>query len=191
MGAIIRSFFFFLLAIIAIRGEAFNVEARWNQLFQKEVVLKCNNGDYFCQDLCGKKLECIFKEKVCRDCIGTSIYLSFIFEYLGKSVVRIDKEASDYELIDLFKSGNFTTLTSKSIYNHVDGFDSVDLRAKFSDLCKPLSDPYPVIVFEKEKGVSPLKNPKFLICNQNSEEIRKVDIFYMGNFSDGVEIYSN
>ena len=165
-------------------ANAFTVTAGWNPFFEKEVTLNCANGDYFCEDFCSKKSQCIIKEGPCRNCIGSDTYLTYIFNYVGKSIVRTEEEVSEYELIDFLKKGMFSTLSAKSIYNHVESFNGSVIKTKFQRLCAPYKDEYPIILYNVEEVSFLLKKPEFVLCNDPSG----IKIFRVGKPSDGVDV---
>lgn len=171
--------YFFLIT----NSYGFTMTADWNPFFEKEVSFNCSEGDYFCQDYCGKSSQCIVKENFCRNCIGSDTYLTYIFNYVGKTIVRSDIEVTDYELLDFVKKGNFSTISAKSIYNHVERFDGSLIKRKFQALCAPYQDEYPLIVYNVEKTSHLLKRPEFIVCNDPSG----LKVFKVGKPGDGVE----
>ncbi|TDJ07851.1 MAG: hypothetical protein E2O68_03025 [Deltaproteobacteria bacterium] len=162
----------FILITILLSGSALSVEldARWNYKFEKEVVLTCSEDEFFCEDLCESKEKCIIKENVCRDCIGSTPYLTHVFNQLGRSIVKTD-EAQVEDLVELLKSNHFAAITSKSVYNHVDRFGTEKIADKFGALCD-FTAKNPVMVFEVKKVSKLLGAPKFLVCGS---EIFHVD----------------
>ena len=173
--------------LFSLNTFAFRVESGWNDFFEKEVLLKCKVGDYSCEDFCGKTKECKITEEFCRDCIGTSVYLTYIFNHIGKTIVRTEEEVSLYDFYDLVRSNKFSTLTSSSVYNHVDVFGANDLLTKFENLCFPYYDPNPVLFYEVQKVSRLLGKPKFLVCN----DLGGTKIFKIGTPGSGVDLILN
>ena len=161
-----------ILFTILFSGSALSIEmdARWNYKFEKEVVLTCSEDEFFCEDLCESKDKCVIKENVCRDCIGSTPYLTHVFNQLGKSIVKSDA-AQVEDLVELLKTDSFATVNVKSIYNNVDTFGSNKIIDKFGALCDYTSEK-PVMVFEVKEVSQLLGKPKFLVCGS---EIFHVD----------------
>jgi hypothetical protein len=160
-----------LLGIILFIGlflskSAFSIEItdRFNHRFQKEVILTCGESEYFCDDLCGKKDQCVIKEKVCRDCIGSTIYLTHVFDQIGRSIVAAD-EAKIEDMIELFRTKRFSILGPTSVYNMVDGTGNKDIERRFASLCPSEEYTHPIIIFETQEISNLLGKPKFLVCN--------------------------
>ena len=137
-----------ILFTILLSGSALSMEmdSRWNYKFEKEVVLTCSEDEFFCEDLCESKDKCVIKENVCRDCIGSTPYLTHVFNQLGKSIVKSDA-AQVEDLVELLETDSFATISVKSIYNNVDTFGSNKIIDKFGALCDFTADK-PIMVFE-------------------------------------------
>jgi hypothetical protein len=161
-----------ILFTILLSGSALSIEldSRWNYKFEKEVILTCSEDEFFCEDLCESKDSCVIKESVCRDCIGSTPYLTHVFNQLGRAIVKSD-EAQVEDLVELLKSEHFSTITSKSVYNHVDRYGTDKLADKFGALCDFTADK-PVMVFEVKEVSNLMGTPKFLVCGS---EIFHVD----------------
>jgi len=173
----------FTFILFSAQSFGLSFESGWNPFFEKEVVVSCNEDEYFCDNLCDEKEKCVFKEKACRDCIGSSVYMTYIFNYAGKSIVRTEEEVPMEDLIIMLKSGLFSTIHAKSIYNHVERFDSPVLKEKFQRLCNPYVDEYPMLVYDVEKVSKKLGKPKYVVCN-DPEGVR---VFTVGLPADGVD----
>ena len=171
---------FYLLTISS--GNAFSVTSDWNPFFVKEVAINCSEGDYFCQDYCGKKSQCLIEEEFCRNCVGSDLYLTYIFNHVGKTIVRAEEEISEYEFIDFINKGMFSTISAKSVYNHVERFNGDLIKGKFQKLCSPYNDEYPIIFYNIEEVSFLLEKPEFLVCNDSTTGIK---IFKMGTPADG------
>ena len=104
----------------------------------------------FASRACGEEKMCEFKEGICRDCIGTSLYMTSLFNGMG-SIYRSTEFVRSSELLDLIERGDFITLSSRSIYNHVESFDSDKLKARFQVLCRDGSE-YPLVFIAAERG---------------------------------------
>jgi len=160
-----------LLGIILFIGlflskSAFSIEVtdRFNHRFQKEVILNCGESEYFCDDLCGKKDKCVIKEKVCRDCIGSTVYLTHVFDQIGRSIVASD-EAQIGDVLELLKSNRFSVISSNSVYNMVDGMGDKSIERRFGSLCPSEEYSKPVVIFETQEISGLLGQPKLVVCN--------------------------
>jgi hypothetical protein len=153
-----------ILLVLLLSGfaQSIEIESRWNYRFEKEVVMSCFDDEYFCEDLCENKTQCVIEEKVCRDCIGSTPYLTHVFNQLGKSIVKSQKAQAE-DLLELLETGHFATINSKSIYNHVDRYGSSVVLDKFKALCE-VDDP--TVFFEVETISKLLGKPKLLVCGQ-------------------------
>lgn len=157
----------FLLVTNSVMAISF--EPVWTDDYKKNVIMSCSEDEYQCDDVCGSST-CKIKEKVCRNCMGSNVLISHIFRDMGRSFTNTGIELSNYEVLEVFKSKNFATFTSKSIYNIVERFDSSSLRRKFQSLC-PNNTKYPVVVFSTEKISRKLDQVKYVICGNKTFEM--------------------
>ena len=164
------------------------VESGWSPFLKKEVTITCQEDESLCDLLCQDQRECKVSEKVCRNCIGTDIYITHVFLNMGRLIVPVEEEVSPYELIDFLSKKQFATLTSKSIYNHVLKFNSKKLKRKFQKMCLPYQVDYPIVFFEVQKISRLLGRPKYIICDDKEQGSV---IKRMGNAADAVEINNN
>ena len=119
---------------------AFEISEGWNEDYNPELTVKCSDLDRFCLELCQNELKCVIPQKVCKDCIGTSVLMTNIFDRMGVGYRNAGTAVDELELVDFIKAGNFVTFTSRSIYNQTDSFDSPSTRARFQSLrCPPFS----------------------------------------------------
>jgi hypothetical protein len=172
-----------LLLILGLSNSAFSftLETRWNYKFEKETVLSCRSEDFLCQDICQKD-KCVKKETICRDCIGSSIYLTHFFTQIGKSIVKSD-EAMVEDLRDLILDEGFVTIDARSIYNHVTAFNDLEIRTKLKSLCLPLIDEQPVVVLKTNKGSKLIQKALFVVCKSGETST----VFHLDN-NGGVEV---
>ena len=162
-------------------ASAAKIDNRWNAFFNKEVTVTCEYSHEYaqCEEICGDKYYCVIPEQTCRNCLGTSPYMTHIFKEMGKVYVSRDL-VTDYELIDLLRSGNFVSINSKSIYNQVTKWNSNSLRHKFQSLCQGIKDENPLVFFEMDEISLKLGQVKFVECRENGES----KIFQMVNDGD-------
>jgi len=177
-----RNFKRLLILTLLIAGNAFalQLESGWNYKFEKEVFLKCTEDEYICDDFCENKKHCRIKEKICRDCVGSSIYMTHFFNNLGKSIVSSGVEIPVEELLAMLENGAFATITAKSVYNHIDFFNGSKIQEKFSFLCQGYNVESPLVFLETNPVSKMPIGAKYLVCGEN--------IFSMDNFG-GVSLH--
>lgn len=109
--------------------------------------------------------------KVCRDCIGTSLLVTDIFEGMGVRYKNTGKEIRFDEFVTFLRTGQFVTFSAKSVYNHVDNYDSLNLQMRFNGLC-PFEPKNPAIVFFDLRPKSNVLNKvRYVACDQSVFEM--------------------
>lgn len=140
---------FFFLPFSFVNASGLEIETGWTVENTKYLDAYCSEGNQSCHYICNDESHCRVSESVCRNCIGSSIEMTFLFEEMGRSITsNLAATVDVYTLSDLISSHRFFTLTSRSIYNHVDSFDSFRLRRRFQSLC-PDRTRYPVVFLER------------------------------------------
>lgn len=157
---------FFLSSSMAV-----TLESNWNDSYQKELSFYCSEGDTLCMDLCNDSKVCKVPEQTCHNCIGTDITITYIFNYMGKAYTNTGVDALGGDIIDLLKSGEFVTFSSRSIYNHVDSYNSLSLRKNFRKLCSD-GTMYPVVMFNKDIKSKKVSDVRFVFCESGAYEMR-------------------
>lgn len=185
---------FILITLFSLSSNeafAFKIESRWNSEYKKEVVLKCDEVEsesLECYQICGNMKECVVYEPPCKNCIGTSVFMTHLFENIGKSYVNSNQEVSLYEFFLYLNMGNFATISSKSIYNHVTRYDTPDLKNRFKSLCSDISGEegteYPNVFLGVESVSRTPMNVLYVSCVDRFNDTR---IFRMETYG-GVEI---
>lgn len=159
----------FTILFYSASSFAISYTSVWTEDYRKNVVMSCSADEFQCDDLCGKST-CEIKEKVCRNCIGSDLYITHIFRDMGRSFRSTGFEISYYEVLERLTKGFFASFTSRSIYNQIDRFDSAPLRKKFQSLC--LNDTkYPVVVFKVDNISRKLEEVQFVICGDTAYEM--------------------
>ncbi len=133
----------FTLILISTSAMAFNIDTTWTEDSRKVLNLSCN-GDDICSQFCDGD-SCQVDEKVCKNCVGTSIAMTYAFREMGRALVST-QELSAYEIFDLLRSGEYVSLTSRSVYNLIFSFDARELKARFRGLCQD-GTRYPVVFY--------------------------------------------
>ncbi len=145
-----RVFFFLLCSFIVVNSFALNLSTEWTMESRKMIHVSCEEDETVCQNFCQGHMACMTEEKVCKNCVGTSIAMTYAFQEMGRSIVAGD-QLDPYFLFDFLSQKNYVTLTSRSVYNLVDSFDSMSLRRKFRSLCQD-GTRYPMVFFNKTEG---------------------------------------
>lgn len=163
--------FFLIFLTLVTNNSAFalQVEEIWSSDYRPQLKVLCTSGEeQMCSELCKSEQavnECIIDQKVCRDCVGTSLLVTNIFEGMGVRYRNRGDEVTSYELIDLLKSKNFVSFTSKSVYNHVDSYDSLTLQKKFLSLCPAGTMSTPVVFFDLKAKTNILNKVRYVACD--------------------------
>jgi hypothetical protein len=145
-------------------ASAFQSSEFWDQQNRLHLNFQCTNAEPFCFDLCQKNETCSFEEKVCVNCVGTSLLITSIFEQMGSLFQNTNEEISSYEFIDFIKQKKFVSFSSKSPFNQFESYDSPALKSRFQSLCGNQTD-YPLVLFELNERSQTLKKIKFVICD--------------------------
>ncbi len=146
------------------------VVPHWTQDYQYELIFRCEQGEQaLCQNLCLNETECRVTENFCHNCAGTDLYLRSLFSEMGATYRSTGQKVPLEEFARFVKSGNFITLNSKSIYNFVDSYDSMNLRMRFQTLCG-YQDNYPLVFLETDASRFPGK-VRYVICQNDNLEV--------------------
>ncbi|OUR99950.1 hypothetical protein A9Q84_02660 [Halobacteriovorax marinus] len=159
-----------ILFSISSLSSAYTVESSWNDKYEKELSFYCSSEDTMCLDLCGEATMCKVKEETCHNCIGTSITLTYIFNYMGKAYTNTGVETLDGEVLSSLKGSEFVSFSSRSIYNHVDRFNSSSLKRNFRSLCTD-GTRYPIVLFKKNRGSQRVADVQFVFCDNGVFEM--------------------
>lgn len=149
----------FLFLTIGFSSYALEIQTNWSESSEKSLSLNCGDNSA-CEQFCDGPT-CEVAEKVCKNCVSTSIAMTFAFKEMGRALVAT-QGLDPYALFDLLESGNFVSLTSRSIYNLVERFNSSALRQRFRSLCTD-GTAYPHAFFEVSASGS-LGAPRMVWC---------------------------
>lgn len=148
-------------------------EEFWNADLRPFLSLTCSGENTkYCSMVCtlDDQSNCSIPMPVCRDCIGTSLLVTNIFEGMG---IRYRNSGRIVELSEFFtflQKSQFVTFSSKSVYNHVDSYDSPVLRNRFKSLCSEETE-YPIVFFEINPKGSRLGKVRYLTCGNQVYEM--------------------
>ncbi len=161
-----------LSVLLSISSLAFTIESKWTEDFIKILDIKCNQDDsYQCANLCDNYSQCSVKENYCRNCAGDNLFIKYTFKELGGKI-KSTEEVDQDDFFDFITQGNFATLTSKSIFNFIDKYNSFELKERFRSLCK-MPVEYPIVFIELNKTSRTPEKIKYVACSniENSTNI--------------------
>ena len=172
--------FLFILFLTISAVSANEIDHRWNEYLSKELVVKCLEDSRLCEEICGDEYLCVIPERPCRNCMGATPQMTYIFSEMGKMIVA-EEEISDYELIDLIKSQNFISISSKSIYNQYSALDAPELKARFQSLCPESEGSNPIVFFGLNPTSLRLEEAKMVTCTSEGKIVVK-KMSHQGDF---------
>lgn len=150
----------------------------WGENFTPFLKLKCLEDNQACQLTCENESSCMIPMPLCIGCVGTSIITTFYFEEMGRALNRSNRTIDLYSFTDFIQEENFIILSSKSIYNHVDSYDSPALRRRFRSMCPEENTQDPLVFFSRQQNLE-IGTPLFVWCKSGVYEIdRFEDIIY-------------
>lgn len=162
-----KAFFALLILSLSLFQAAqaqWTVSEYWDQDNSPRLKFVCDKYDVLCNQLCSSSSVCEIKQVVCRDCIGTSILMTNIFEGMGTFYRSTGESINAYEFVDFIKRGMYVIFSSKSIYNQADSYDSDALKAKFLSLC-PSDTQNSLVFFSLKTSSNVLEEVKYVICD--------------------------
>jgi hypothetical protein len=163
-------YFFSIIFILGVsHAQAFSVNAEWNPLFTREVKIECSEGEYACDDLCNNQTLCKVTETSCRYCIGNSVFLTYFFEYIGRSVLNKGQLVDPLDFIKFLPEGNFITINSKSIYNHVYRYEDPILNEKLDQLCISIGGKDPLVFLKKNPISLRIEKIQYVSCKVGNQ----------------------
>ncbi len=164
-----KRLFLILLSLFSLSSLGFTLETQWSMASEKSLKVSCNN-DSVCERFCNG-VGCAVVEKVCKNCVSTSVAMTFAFKEMGRAIVA--KEAIDpYSLFDLLESGEFVSLTSRSVYNIVERFNSAALKRRFQALCTDGTQ-YPHAFFSKTLA-GEIDAPQMVWCDSGVYRLERL-----------------
>lgn len=162
---------FLILFFLSLSAHALTqLDALWTIDYQYELLFRCEQGEMaLCQNICFDKAECRVTENFCHNCAGTDLYLRSLFLEMGGTYQSTGNKVSLEEFANFVKGGNFITINSKSIYNFVDSYDSLNIRMRFQTLCN-FQDDYPLVFLEADAARFPGK-VRYVICQSDTFDV--------------------
>jgi hypothetical protein len=111
------------------------ISVNWNQQLRKEIDVSCSLHEEECIHFCAGHQACKMEEKFCRDCIGTSLWMSHLLDSLGREITN---KKIHFPIKDFFKNlkgDKYIAMTPDDIYNVIDPYRSIHVYNKFAALC--------------------------------------------------------
>ncbi len=154
------------LTVVLFNLTAFSqvrLSVKWESDYKKYLTLKCGEKNRVCRNICKANI-CKIEEKECFNCVGTSIFMTNLFQELGRTITSnlssYYTKGKIYEAIE----GNKIFMTSKSIYNIYSKYNSRKVQRQFSKLCRTKSVEDPILVIDVFEGTNEPYQPSFVIC---------------------------
>lgn len=153
--------FFLLFSTLSQASVYF--EVNWNANLRKELIVSCDSGSNFCQNLCGNANQCVRPEGACRDCIGTSLMMTNIIGEMGRTLVNSGKASVETEFLNMLLSNEFATLGPNDVYNVIDASGSIRAMKKFEQLC-PEGSLDQLVFLQVDPYTRKIQAPKAVYC---------------------------
>lgn len=145
------------------------INTYWNDQNQKIVQINCSyESNDLCLQTCDNEYECKINEPICIDCVGTSIVMTYYFQEMGRLIYNTGGYVDVYTAADLLVSNDFISLNSRSIYNHIDSFNSFSLQRRFRRMCN--DGTFSPIVFFSRENSGTIGQPKWIWCESGLYE---------------------
>lgn len=153
-----------LIFIMVIPKYSFSAEfaGNWTQELEHELVVSCLEGELLCRDLCNKN-ECRIKQTICRDCIGTSIFMAQIFQSFTEAYSLTGRELSDSETIQFLKTKKLVSIETNSPFNVFDDSNSLKFDRNLSRMCGGFGS-FPLLLGTLGKSGS-IESLNYLVCH--------------------------
>lgn len=149
---------------------ALTVSSDWTAEFKKVVTVNCSEDDgYQCANLCEDYDKCEVNEGYCRNCAGDNQFIKYIFREMGNRIQSYAAPVNMTFFIDFIGEGNFVSLTSKSIFNFIDKYNSFSTKEKFRSLC-PSPTEYPIVFLEVNPVSRDAERIKYVACSNSESE---------------------
>jgi hypothetical protein len=156
-------FFLFTLGLGQIVQAGISFESSWNNKFQKELIVSCDENELFCKRLCEDNIRCILPEGPCRDCIGTSLMITNFLSEIGRTIVNSNVLSDKEEFLNFLMSGKFVTFVPNDVYNVIDASGSLSAMRKFEKLC-PKDSLDQIVFFNVNPHTRKVIGPKSVYC---------------------------
>ena len=163
--------FFFILAFSFNTFAEFQVESRWNNNNEKEVVLTCDmDSMMMCMSTCLDSYECVIPEDICYNCVGNDLFLVNFYKNIGLSIRSTFYFVPHLQLRELLRQENFITLKANSIYNIISDYNSKSMQKKFDALCPEVGEYEPLVFVRVDDERKPIEL-KFVACGSDLFEM--------------------
>ncbi|MCK5882767.1 MAG: hypothetical protein KAG61_03695 [Bacteriovoracaceae bacterium] len=162
-----------ILLIMSINTFAIQVNTGWTKNFKKILSVNCSEDDgHLCANLCENYSSCEVEESYCRNCAGDNLFIKYLFKELGNRIQNGGDAVPADTFLEFIKEGNFTSLTSKSIYNFIDRYNSFATKEKFRSLC-PNPTEYPIVFLGVNEVSRSPESIRYVACS-NSEQSAEI-----------------
>jgi len=152
-----------LFSIISFNLFSQTISVHWNQQLRKDIDISCSMLEEECIHFCSGNQACKIEEKFCRDCIGTSLRMSYLLDSLGREIINNQIHFSIKDFFKNLKGDKYIAMTPDDIYNVIDPYRSIQVFNKFASLC-PEESLNQIIFFSV--GVDrKIGDPEVIYCN--------------------------
>ena len=103
-----KNILFLVVFFIVQNSFAMTFFEEWTSNYSLNLKVSCDKNEaHLCAELCSLEHEtynCTIPQTICRDCIGTSLKVTDIFENMGTKYKNKGTEVNYYNFIDFIKS---------------------------------------------------------------------------------------
>ncbi len=155
----------FILALILLVNTSFAVQFAPLMKAAPKVEVKCNPSEESCLSLCQGELECVLDTALCRDCLGSSLFLTELYRSLGRSLLP-SHELSIEKLFEDLKDKKLMVIDRRFFLNIFEDHNSFDFKEYYSLLCGH-QDSMPILFAELDRNHSPDLSKLSVFCTHS------------------------
>lgn len=178
-----------LLFLILFSSQVFGAEFldKWTETLNHELVLNCSEEEGLCQNICNKADQCKIKQTTCRDCIGTNLFMSHIFQSFLESYSLTGRELSEAEVSDYLIKNKFVSISGSSPFNVFDDVGSNRFERQLTSLCGGM-DSFPLLLGSLKKNGA-IRSIDFLICHDEMGTGRVMELSHLPDVIIGAALH--
>lgn len=160
-----RTIFFLLILLGSARSYAMNFQVQMNP--SPRLKVQCQASDKECVELCVNELECVIKTNLCRDCLGSSLFMTEMYRSLGRSLLPAKKVSAD-KVFKALKENRMMVIDRRFFLNIIEDSNSFDFKEYYSLLCSH-QDQMPILFIELNDSLIPNLSKISVFCDSNQE----------------------
>ena len=131
------------------------------------VNVSCLPSENECLSLCDQKSECVIETNLCRDCMGSSLFMTELYRSLGRSLLP-EKKLSTENILKALKEKQMMVIDRRFFLNIIEDSNSFDFKEYYSLLCD-YQDKMPILFVELNKSLAPNLSNISVFCDNNQE----------------------